>query len=214
METGLNYRQGKAVVSTGLPSRAKIMMQFVDSCKKLEAWKKIELQQWLKNHGLKVLGTKEELVARVDNAKRAGVETVVERAARENEEIAKRAEEKLSMPTETLPDPKNLRSWTKDLSRLPRLTSKDLMNNLVFGSCKFYKNEDMQCFKQLKAYKFFKDGHVQDIELTFINSRSSYCCVRAKVLPSMKTDRVYNTWISMAKDTANVFSANCNCIAG
>ena len=38
------------------------------------------------------------------------------------------------------------------------------MNYLVFGSCKFYKNEDMQCFMQLKAYTFFKDGHVQDIE--------------------------------------------------
>ena len=81
---------------------------------------------------------------------------VVKRTARENKEITKRAAEKLSTPTETLPDPKNLRSWTKDLSRLPRLTSKDIMNYLVFGSCKFYKNEDMQCFKQPKAYKFFQ----------------------------------------------------------
>ena len=56
-------------------------------------------------------GIKEELVARVEDAKRVGVETVVERAARENE-ITKRAAEKLSTPTETLPDPKNLRSWT------------------------------------------------------------------------------------------------------
>ena len=179
-----------------------------------KSWKKPELQKWLRNHGLKVTGTKEELVIRVENAKRTGVETVVERIAREKKEITKRAVEKLSTPTEILPDPKNLKSWTKDLSRLPRLTSKDIMNYLVFGSCKFYKNEDMHCFKQLKAYKFFKDGHVQDIELAFINDRSSYCFVRAKVLPSMKTDRVYNTWVSMVKDTANVFSANCNCIAG
>jgi len=40
-----------------------------------------------------VSGTKEELVARVENAKQAGVETVVERAARENGKIAKRAKE-------------------------------------------------------------------------------------------------------------------------
>ena len=60
-------------------------------------------------------GTKEELVARVENAKRAGVETVVERAARENKEMTKRAAVKLSTPTETLPDlpdPKNLRLKT------------------------------------------------------------------------------------------------------
>ena len=159
-------------------------------------------------------GTKEELVARVENAKREGFQTVVEGAARENEETTKRATEKPSTPTETLPEPKNLRSWTKDLSRLPRLTSKDIMNYLVFGSCKFYKYEDMQCFKQLKAYNFFKDGYVQDIELAFINDRRGYCFVRVKVLPSMKTDRVYNTWISMVRDIANVFSADCNCIAG
>ena len=75
METGLNYRQGEAVVSTDLPTRAKVMAEFVDanSDQFHKAWKKLELQQWLKNHGLKVSGTIGELVARVENAKRAGV---------------------------------------------------------------------------------------------------------------------------------------------
>ena len=51
------------------------MAEFVDanSNQFYKAWKKLELQQWLKNHGLKVSGTKKELVARVENAKRAGV---------------------------------------------------------------------------------------------------------------------------------------------
>ena len=179
-----------------------------------KSWKKPVLQDWLRIHGLKVSGTKEELVTRAEIAKQAGIETVAERDAREKKEITKRAAEKLSTPTEILPDPKNLKLWTKDLSRLPRLTGKDITNYLVFGSCKFYKNEDMHCFKQLKAYRFFRDGHVQDIELAFINDRSNYCFVRAKVLPSMKTDRVYKTWIAMVKDIANGFSADCTCTAG
>ena len=70
METGLNYRQGEAVVSTDLPTRAKVMAEFVDA--NSDQFHK-ELQQWLKNHGLKVSGTLEELMARVENAKRAGV---------------------------------------------------------------------------------------------------------------------------------------------
>ena len=82
----------------------------------IKSWKKLELQKWLRIHGLKVTGTKDELVVRVENAKRAGVETVVERDAREKEEITKRAAAKLSTPTEILPEPKNLKSWTKDLS--------------------------------------------------------------------------------------------------
>ena len=75
METGLNYRQGEAVVSTDLPTRAKVMAEFVNanSDQLHKAWKKLELQQWLKNHRLKVSGMKEKLVARVENAKRAGV---------------------------------------------------------------------------------------------------------------------------------------------
>ena len=48
-------------------------------------------------------GTKEELVAKVENAKRAGVETVVERAACENKEIKKRAAEKLRNPYKDSP---------------------------------------------------------------------------------------------------------------
>ena len=54
------------------------MAEFVNanSDQSYKAWKKLEPQQWLKNHRLKVSRTKEELVAWVENAKRAGVETV------------------------------------------------------------------------------------------------------------------------------------------
>ena len=66
----------------------------------------------------------------------------------------------------------------------------------------------MKCFKQLKAIKFFKDGHVQKIELSLISEKSTYCFVKVAVLPSMRQDRVYRTWISVVKETANknVFS--------
>ena len=72
----------------------------------------------------------------------------------------------------------------------------------------------MKCFKQLKAFKFFKDGHVQKIELSLISEKSSYCFMKAAVLPSMRQDHVYRTWISVVKETAKVFSADCNCTAG
>ena len=53
------------MVSTDLLSRPEVMAEFVEanSDQFYKAWKKLELQQWLKNHGLKVSGTKEELVA-------------------------------------------------------------------------------------------------------------------------------------------------------
>ena len=72
----------------------------------------------------------------------------------------------------------------------------------------------MRCFKQLKAFKFFKDGHVQEISLSFISDKRGYCFVKSKVLPSMRQDRVYSTWVAIVKETGKVFSADCNCTAG
>ena len=71
----------------------------------------------------------------------------------------------------------------------------------------------MKCFKQLKAFKFFKDGYVQKIELSLISEKSSYCFMKV-VLPSMRHDRIYRNWISVVKETAKVFSADCNCTVG
>ena len=34
------------------------------------------------------------------------------------------------------------------------------------------------------------------------------------MLPSMRQDRVYRTWISVVKETAKVFSADCSCTVG
>ena len=55
---------------------------------------------------------------------------------------------------------------------------------------------------------------MQKIELRIISEKSSYCFVKAAVLSSMRQDRVYKTWISVVKETAKVFSADCNCTAG
>lgn len=49
---------------------------------------------------------------------------------------------------------------------------------------------------------------MQNIELSIINEKSSYRFVKAMVLPSMRQDRVYSTWISLVKETAKAFSAD------
>ena len=176
--------------------------------------RKDDLQKWLKARGLKTTGRKQELIDRVLKVKQNGIEITAERETREKEQQEKRAAEKLQTPSEILPNPKTLNNWSQDLSKLPRITYTEIKNYLVYGSCKFYKSEDMRCFKQLKAFKFFKDGHVQGISLSFISDKSGYCFVKSKVLPSMRQDRVYSTWVAIVKETGKVFSADCNCTAG
>ena len=178
--------------------------------------RKDELQRWLQARSLKTTGRKQELIEHVIKTKEDGTEMIKERETRERKVRKTRAAEKLHpySPSENLPDPKTLNNWTNDLSKLPQISYKEIIDYLVYGLCKFFQREDMKCFKQLKAFKFLKDGHVQKTELSLISEKSSYCFVKVAVLPSMRQDCIYRTWISVVKKTAKVFSVDCTCTAG
>ena len=149
-----------------------------------------ELWRWLKTRSLKTTGQK-ELIDHVIKAKEYGTETIEERETRREKVRETRAAEKLCSPSENLADPKTLNNWTNDLSKLPQISCKEMIDYLVYGSCKFFQREDMKCFKQLRAFTFSKDRHVQKIQLSLISEKSNYCFVKAAVLPSMHQDHVY-----------------------
>ena len=111
--------------------------------------RKDELRRWLKARSLKTTGRKQELIDRVIKAKEDGTETIEERETREKKVRETRAAEKLRSPLENLPDPKTLNNWTYDLSKLPKIRYKEIIDYLVSGLCKFFQREDMKCFKQL-----------------------------------------------------------------
>ena len=117
-----------------------------------------ELRRWLKARSLKTTGRKHELIDRVIKAKEDGTETIEERETREKMVRETRAAEKLHSPSENLPDPKTLNNWKNDLSKLPHISYKEIIDYLVYGSCKFFQREDMKCFKQLKGRARAKDG--------------------------------------------------------
>ena len=47
-----------------------------------------------------------------------------------------------------------------------------------------------------KAYRFFKDGHVQEIKYHPMPQLYDYVSISSKVLPSMRKDRIYNVIIT------------------
>ena len=65
-----------------------------------------------------------------------------------------------------------------------------------------------------KAYRFFKDGHVQDVKYHSMPKQKDHICIVSKVLPSMKKDRVYNVVIVICESTTKVSTAYCACPAG
>ncbi|XP_065899160.1 uncharacterized protein [Dysidea avara] len=65
-----------------------------------------------------------------------------------------------------------------------------------------------------KGYRFFRDGHVQEVRYHPMPHEVNYVCIRSSVLPSMRKDRVYTTKIVLCESTASVASAYCTCTAG
>ena len=61
-----------------------------------------------------------------------------------------------------------------------------------------------------KGHKFFKDGHVQNIEYNDIQGNPKCCCVRCKVLPSMNKCQPYVACICVRRNgLVDVRRAKC-----
>jgi len=65
-----------------------------------------------------------------------------------------------------------------------------------------------------KAYRFFKDGHVQCIKYHPWNSQQDVACVKTSVLPSMRKDCIYHVTLIIRESKARVITAYCTCPAG
>ena len=60
-----------------------------------------------------------------------------------------------------------------------------------------------------KAYRFFHDGHIQGIKFHPMPNLKDFICVTAKVLPSMRKDRVYAVNIVICESSSSVATAYC-----
>ena len=85
----------------------------------------------------------------------------------------------------------------------------------------FHKEESGESYKPAeytrtldKAYRFFQDGHVQDIKYHPMDYKPDYVCIVSRVLPSMKKDRVYSVTIVLQESNCSVSTAYCSCPAG
>ena len=65
-----------------------------------------------------------------------------------------------------------------------------------------------------KAYRYFQDGHIQDVKYHPIPNLSDFVCVSAKALPSMRKDRLYNVTIVICESACSVVTAYCTGPAG
>jgi len=65
-----------------------------------------------------------------------------------------------------------------------------------------------------KAYRFYKDGHVQNLRYHPWINQSDIIGIKVTVLPYMRKDRIYNVTIIMRMSNARVVTAYCTCPVG
>ena len=122
--------------------------------------------------------------------------------------------------------------WSKSLKKLPNILFATIYQHFMEksievmlglqtcndpnGSNPASSQSDFSSFQGImKGYRFFKDGHVQDIEFHDGHGDSSqYCFVHCKVLPSMKKTQPYCVRVCFNRRSCFVHVAYCVCTAG
>ena len=180
---------------------------------------KDKLWRWLKARCLKATGWKQELINRVIKAKEDGTETIKERETREKKveklELLKNCAvhltifqilklwttgQTISQNCHRLDIKKSSTTWFMDHANSSKGKIWNALNNwkhsnvLRTGTCKRLIEDLIKRLKFCTCKRLIED---------LISEKSSYCFMKAAVLPSMRQDRVYRTWISVVKETCS-----------
>lgn len=131
-------------------------------------------------------------------------------------EAKKRYKEKLSLESETLPDPYGLseEEWFDDVTKWPTIEFGDVYNYLINSKGRYTK-ESLKAYKSLEAYNYFVSGHVRTVYFYESSERSNYAILTAKVNPSQKSAaNPHEAWVIACKEDGQVMSGHCTCKAG
>lgn len=129
--------------------------------------------------------------------------------------------------------------WTKSLIQIPKVTYSMIYEFLVDRKVSRKRINKLEALPDIRAeklihkeesedvhvpaeytrtlnkgYRFFLDGHVQDIKYHPMDHKPDYVCILSRVLPSMRKDRVYVVNIVFQESTCAVTTAYCSCPAG
>eukprot|EP00794_Sanderia_malayensis_P012122 gene12122-13374_t len=189
-------------------------------------WKVPELKGYLRDRGLKISGTKEELTALAYGADQMNVPVKI--TADEDRKRKRESYEALLVVNDCrLPDPLALSS-ENSLLGTPWLDEKA-------GMCKwppvfqiqiaeFLLTADQSIglgkrllsdYKEGKAYSYFDSGWLKEIYYNEISPNSNYCFLKSESTPSQGINNIpHKIWVAIEKKSGTVKSAYCTCFAG
>ena len=132
----------------------------------LEKMKVEDLNDYLKIRGLKVTGTKKELVDRVFAAVENGVQPVKKVVETESDLITD-YKNNLKIDDFPIPDPFKIpHGWMEEdegMTFWPMLSYPDIFNFLIFYPSEL-GSKDLSDYKNSKAYSYYKSGWLQPLQ--------------------------------------------------
>ena len=107
--------------------------------------------------------------------------------------------------------------WSKDFKAvLVEFHFMHLLTYLVYGRDKTFDMDSMRAFRSLKGYRFFVDGFVKNVWTHAFPEKNGVAVtyVRSYVHHSMSCDPSLQVFVALNSTKGDVYSAQCNCVAG
>ena len=192
-----------------------IINEFAMDFEMISKMKVEELKIYLKLRGLKVSGTKKELISRVFVAGENDVQPILS-AIEVEDDLRKSYEKKLIIDGKTIPDPRKIPGgWTEEnegITFWPMVTSMGICTKLMFFPSEL-SSEDLSDYKECKAYSYFKNGWLQPLQYHNL-SGSTFCIIKGQYRPSQNVNQPFHSlWIIFQK-SGKIRSCHCTCVAG
>ena len=185
------------------------------------SWRSDALKLYCRQRGLKVSGSKQELVARVFAASEMGIP--VQPTAEER--IAATANEKARLLDlgngSSLPDPSTLKDWLREsdaITSWPPISLSDITMFLMEdhpGKDLALHERVLNEYKEGKAYRLYQSGWLKEIYWHPLSTASEFCFLKTNCTHTMKIgDTPHTAWIAADKKCGKIVSAYCTCVAG
>ena len=186
------------------------------SLEEVQTWSLDALKDFCKKRGYKVTGSKKELVARVYVLynRRVG-----EQPGAKQQEASRKADYKsLVNSSFSAPDPFSLRKWIGEqtgIKQWPAVSYIDIHWFLKQNGSVGLSREALTAYKTGKAFSYFSCDWLGEVFFSPISKKHECCFLKADCAPSNRlSDIPHSVWAKVVKESGEVVSAYCSCVAG
>jgi len=172
-------------------------------------WTMQQLQEYLTDRSINKTGNKAKLVNNANQAYILDLPVSFTDPQEEKQQIEEDEKNKLILDDGmlTLPSPKTLfDDWIEAPSHLPD-TLYDNVNDYLL------KSDAGKAFKGGKS--LLLSGHLINVMVHMITPNVRYCYIRGLCHPEQRLSKPpYNVWVCLHKDSGEVVTGECSCVAG